>query len=474
MKNEQLPVAIIGGGPVGLAAAAHLLDRGEEPIVFEAGPEPAYAIKQWQHVRLFSPWEFNVDQAAAQLLEEHGWSAPDPEKLPTGREFREHYLLPLAQLPELKSRIRLESKVTAVSRKHWDKVKDSHRQEEPYLLTIQQSDGSEYITEAKAVMDSSGTWFNPNPVGSSGIPAPGERKYQQYIQYGIPDVLDEYRERYLGREVAVVGSGHSAMQVVLDLIKLQDVDPDTRVHWIMRSQNLAKVFGGGENDQLEARGELGSRAQRAVQAGRVVIHTPFLLQRIQSSESSLRELTVIGDTEQGEQRIRVDRIVGTTGFRPDLQMIREVRTSIDPAIEAVADLAPLIDPNVHSCGTVPPHGVNELKHPDENFFLAGIKSYGRAPNFLLATGYEQVRSIAAYLTGDQEAAERIELHLPETGVCSSDFILDSDAGACCSTSVTTDDKKETASGCCSPQTEDSGCCGPVAESETLNTETGCC
>jgi thioredoxin reductase len=409
-----------------------------------------------------------------QFLEEHGWNAPDPKHLPTGREFRERYLLPLANLPELKSRIRLESKVTAVSRQHWDKVKDSNRQEEPYLLTVQQSDGSEYLIEAKAVIDSSGTWFNPNPVGSSGIPAAGEKAYQKYIQYGIPNVLETDRERYAGKEVAVVGNGHSAMQVVLDLIKLQEVDSDTRVHWIMRSRNLAKVFGGGENDQLEARGELGTRAREAVDTGRVVLHTPFLLQRIEKAEHSEQVMTLVGDSDGTVKRIDVDRIIGTTGFRPDLQMIREVRTAIDPAIEAVADLAPLIDPNVHSCGSVPPHGVSDLKHPDENFFLAGIKSYGRAPNFLLATGYEQVRSIAAYLTGDLEAAERIELHLPETGVCSTDFILDSDAGACCSTSVTTDDKKETASGCCSPQTEDSGCCGPVAESETLNTETGCC
>jgi hypothetical protein len=210
------------------------------------------------------------------------------------------------------------------------------------------------------------------------------------------------------------------MQIVLDLIKLQDEAPTTKIHWIMRSDNLAKVFGGGKNDQLEARGALGLRARKAIDHGRIVLHSPFLLKRIEGTQTSDHPMKVIGEFDQSSYGFEVDRIIGTTGFRPDLKMIREVRTSIDPAIEAVADLAPLIDPNVHSCGTVPPHGVNELKHPDENFFIAGIKSYGRAPNFLLATGYEQVRSIAAYLTGDQNAAERIELHLPETGVCSTD------------------------------------------------------
>jgi hypothetical protein len=83
-------------------------------------------------------------------------------------------------------------------------------------------------------------------------------------------------------------------------------------------------------------------------------------------------------------------------------------------------LGPLIDPEFHSCGTVPPHGAALLAHPDEDFYIVGMKSYGRAPTFLLATGYEQVRSVAAALAGDQEAADTVQLELPETGVCSSD------------------------------------------------------
>lgn len=452
-------VAIIGAGPVGLAAASHLLERGEEPVVFETGSEPAYAIKQWQHVRLFSTWEFNIDQAARRLLGDAGWSAPPQNTLPTGKEFREQYLLPLASLPGMSSRIRLDSKVTAVSRKNWDKVKNINREDYPYLLTIEQSDGKEYQFEAKAVIDSSGTWFNPNPVGSSGIPAPGEKANQEFITYGIPDVQGTHRSTYAGKEVAVIGSGHSAMQVVLDLLKLEKDHPETKVHWIMRSANLDRVFGGGEDDQLEARGELGIQARKAIGRGLVEIHAPYLLQRIDRLEEGEHNLQLTGDLKGTLKTIDVDQVVGTTGFRPNLEMIREVRTAIDPAIESVADLAPLIDPNVHSCGSVPPHGVNELKHPDENFFIAGIKSYGRAPNFLLATGYEQVRSIAAYLADDFEAADRIELNLPETGVCTTDFILD------------TGDRDK---GCCGGPAADNDdtCCVKDAEAKT-NGEAGC-
>jgi hypothetical protein len=115
----------------------------------------------------------------------------------------------------------------------------------------------------------------------------------------------------------------------------------------------------------------------------------------------------------------VDQIVVATGFRPDLAPIRELRVALDPILEAPPALAPLIDPNLHSCGTVPPHGVVELSHPEPGFYIAGSKSYGRAPTFLMATGYEQVRSIVAEIAGDHEAARRVELVLPETGVCST-------------------------------------------------------
>jgi hypothetical protein len=116
----------------------------------------------------------------------------------------------------------------------------------------------------------------------------------------------------------------------------------------------------------------------------------------------------------------VDEIVAATGFRPDLSLLGELRTSLDPALESPVALAPLIDPNVHSCGTVPPHGVDELSHPEPDLYIVGMKSYGRAPTFLTLTGYEQVRSIVAALVGDWESAREVRLVLPGTGVCSVD------------------------------------------------------
>lgn len=93
--------------------------------------------------------------------------------------------------------------------------------------------------------------------------------------------------------------------------------------------------------------------------------------------------------------------------------------------------APLIDPNEHSCGTVGPHGARELVQDDPGFYLAGMKSYGRAPTFLMITGYEQVRSIAANIAGDREAAERVELKLSETGVCTRGGVEGGASFSCC-------------------------------------------
>ena len=118
----------------------------------------------------------------------------------------------------------------------------------------------------------------------------------------------------------------------------------------------------------------------------------------------------------GEREIVADEVIAATGFRPDLTLLGELRLDLDDRVEAARALAPLIDPNLHSCGSVPPHGVSSSP-PRAGVYIVGMKSYGRAPTFLLRTGYEQVRSVAAALAGDWEAARRVELVLPETGVC---------------------------------------------------------
>ena len=230
------------------------------------------------------------------------------------------------------------------------------------------------------------------------------------------------RQRYAGRRVLVVGSGHSAFNVLLDLVALAGVSEATRITWAIRRADVGQMYGGGAVDALPARGQLGARLQTAVADGHVRLVTSFRTASVRRSHAGV-SVTSVDDVVLGP----FDEVIAATGFRPDLTLTHELRLDLDPAVESPRMLAPLIDPNVHSCGTVPPHGVEELSHPESGFYTVGMKSYGRAPTFLMLTGYEQVRSVVAALVGDLEAARRVELTLPETGVCSST------AGSQCST-----------------------------------------
>jgi thioredoxin reductase len=414
MIDEKLPVAVIGAGPIGLAAAVHLLERGETPIVFEAGDAVAHSIRQWGHVSMFSPWEFNVDRAAASLLERVGWRHPPKGEIPTGGELVARYLEPLASHPMLRPHIHLRARVIAVTRKGYDKMRTAGRAERPFVLRVQGQTGHERIVEARAVIDASGTWTSPNPAGADGLAAIGERDAADGIFYGIPDVLGADRRRYDGKSVAVIGSGNSALNALIELAALKREAPNTRLTWIMRRETVAAAFSGEEADALPARGALGIEARAIVESGAVRVISPFRVGQIERHSDN--SLSIFGDHGNPKERVDADQIIVATGFRPDFSFLREIRLTVDPWLECSGAIGPLVDPNVHSLGTVRPHGAKELTHAEPGFYIAGMKSYGRAPTFLLATGHEQVRSIAAALAGDAEAAAHVELELPEAGV----------------------------------------------------------
>ena len=412
------PVAVIGTGPVGLAAAAHLAQRGIPFEVFEASAQVAANFQSYRQVRLFSPWRYNVDRAARELLVATGWQAPDEDLLPTAGELVDSYLEPLAQSHTLAPHIHYATRVIAISRMGFDKAKTAGREHADFVLRLQTRDGLRE-QRARAVIDASGTWSQPNPLGSHGLPAIGEVEAQERIVYGMPDILGADRARYAGRKVLVAGAGHSAAGNLLALATLAQQAPGTRLAWAVRGKDLRRLFGGGENDGLPARGELGLRLRQLVEQGQVEMHLGFGICEIVRTSDGLR---ILADDTQLPAIAGIDQIVAATGSRPDLSITRELRLRLDPALESSEALAPLIDPNVHSCGTVRPHGHRELAHPETNFYVIGAKSYGRAPNFLMATGYEQARSVVAALAGDLRAADHVQLELPETGVCSSDFI----------------------------------------------------
>jgi thioredoxin reductase len=432
-RLQGLPVAIIGAGPIGLAMAANLVDRGIDFVLLEAGDRIGASVEQWGHIRLFSPWKHLVDPVSRRLLAETGWTEPPAGSLPTGAELVGSFLTPLADLPAIAARTRLGVTVTDVTREGMDRTRTKGRAQTPFLLRVQTADGVEELT-ARAVIDASGTYRTPNSLGSSGLDPLGLPEVADLVSHALPDVLGRERGAFAGRHTVVVGAGHSAANTLLNLAALAEKEPGTRITWLIRNATAARVTTSPD-DELQARASIGARVDALVAAGRIELVDRFEIVRLARSarDAAGREASGVGITGRrgdGLDTIDADRIVNATGFRPNLEMLREIRLELDDIVEAPKRLAPLIDPNVHSCGTVEPHGFAELTQPERDFFIVGMKSYGRAPTFLLATGYEQVRSISAWLAGDAAAARNVELVLPATGVCSTDAAVATGSNCC--------------------------------------------
>jgi hypothetical protein len=330
-------------------------------------------------------------------------------------------------MPALASRIRLNTRVVAVARHDLDKVRSPGRDQLPFL--VRDHHGQFRDLRARAVLDASGTWTQPNPLGASGLPALGEPDARARIVYGLPDILGRDRGRYAGRRTVVVGAGHSAATSLLALAELQQQTPGTEAVWAVRSATQRPLVGKGsaEADELPARGRLATDLAALVQAGRIELVTGL---RIRTVEPAGGRVRLVGDQLHHQDlasahrvSVEADQVVAATGFRPDHAIAAELRLALEPALESAAALGPLIDPNVHTCGTVPAHGIAELAHPEPGYVIVGIKSYGRAPTFLLATGYQQVRSVVAALAGDHASATRRDQGPPAAAVCATNRAL---------------------------------------------------
>ena len=201
--------------------------------------------------------------------------------------------------------------------------------------------------------------------------------------------------------------------------------PRREITWAIRRPALGQLLGGARQDQLEERGKLGARVRALLDEGRLELVTGF---RHRSRRRRRRR------RRRERRRSRpgaVDEIIAATGFRPDWSILSEVRLDLDPAVESPRALAPLIDPNVHSCGTVPPHGAEELKQPDAQPLRhrhEELRPRADVPDA------DRLRAGALRRQRDRRrlgAARRVELVLPETGVCSLDGPAAEDAAGCC-------------------------------------------
>ncbi|MDO2934115.1 FAD-dependent oxidoreductase [Paeniglutamicibacter sulfureus] len=467
--NQNYPVIIIGAGPIGLAAAAHLIERHQDVRILESGTSAGAAIQDWGHIKLFSTWKYNIDAASRRLLETPtdtyagDWEAPRETRLPSGADMVSEYLEPLAAHPALAPNISYGHCVTHVTRiqadgKSVDKTRTNGREDALFLVRTQTATGTEDLL-GRAVIDASGTWGTSNPVGRSGIEAIGETQARSagFITSPLPDPLGTDKEAFAGKTILVLGAGHSAANTLISLGRLRQQHPDTTILWGLRGEaNPVKLYGGGAADELPARGQLGTSLRRFVENGDITILENVSVSALDTGEKLTLNLS------DGRSLV-VDLLVPATGFRPDLAMLSELRLDLDAIVEAPSALGPLIDPEFHSCGTVTAHGERVLAHPETDFYIVGMKSYGRAPTFLMATGYEQVRSIAASLAGDRAAADNVELQLPETGVCSTDL-----GGSCDAPAV-----GEPAAACGITEPAPDSCCGTPEPAAELTAD-ACC
>ncbi|MCM0618734.1 NAD(P)-binding domain-containing protein [Nocardioides bruguierae] len=433
IPTHQLPLVVVGAGPIGLAAAAHAVERGLPTVVLEQG-EVGGAVLGWGHVRLFSPWSELVDPAARRLLEAAGWTAPDPDAVPDGRTWVREFLAPLARaLVDAGVDLRTGARVEGVAREGRDLLVAGGREDVPFAVHVVTVAGHEETLRAAAVVDCSGTAGRPNPLGADGWPVPGERAHADAVIYAVPDVEDPaVIARLAGTHVVVAGAGASAQNALVALGRLATTHPGTRVTWLLRRGDTSRAFGGGEADELENRGRLGEAARSAAGSEVVTTVTGFRTAALEQADDGRLSLVSVDGTRVGD----VDHVVAVTGFRPDHSWLEQVHLDLDPELGCPRGLAVEIHPAHHSCGTVAPHGAALLRQPEGALYLAGMKSYGRAPSFLALTGFEQVRSIVAEVAGDHEAAAAVELVLPETGVCGAAPAFDgAPAASCCGPSV---------------------------------------
>ena len=385
-------VAILGAGPVGLDAALAAVDAGLSFTLYEAGSSVGRNVADWGHVRLFTPWSLNVSPRMRRHLAAAGRGpGVDPEACPTGSEFVDRLLEPVAGLPAVSSRIELGARVVAVGRKgllKHESIGGGEREQRPFRLLVERS-ASRVIESADTVLDCTGTWGHPNAVGDGGIPAPGEEDLDGSLIRRIPDLPAE-GELWEGSTL-LVGAGHSAQTAACALAALAGERPGTRIVWALRDEDPAWTIDG---DPLSGRLELSRRAEAlargespAVEVRRGVAIESFA-RRGDRIEVTLRH------ADETTETVSVDRVLALTGNVGDHTLYRELQIHECYATSGPMKLsAALLGASSADCLDQESHGVDTLRNPEPRFFILGSKSYGRNNTFLMRVGWDQVDEV---------------------------------------------------------------------------------
>ena len=396
MEHDRQHVAIVGAGPSGLEAALACVDSGRPFTVYEASPRVAGNVRAWGHVALFTPWDMVVSPRMARHLDAAGLEVPSGDGVPTGAELVERLLDPVATLPSLASHVRLGARVVTIGRqglrKH-EEIATSERGNRPFRLLIDTPAGEEVAT-AEVVLDCTGTYHNANPLGDGGIPAPGERALGGDIVRQLPDFEAE-ADRWTGRRVLLAGAGASAQTAARSLAALVEDDDSGEVVWVVRDES--PTWGAVADDPLPARASLVAEAERLAAGGhpRVTVHTGVEVERLERRNGRIGvTLRNGGDPEE----VVVDRVLALTGYVGDHDLYRQLQVHECYATAAPIELsAALLGSAAGDCLDQVSHGPDVLRNPEPNFFILGMKSYGRVNQYLMRIGWEQVDDVFSLL-----------------------------------------------------------------------------
>jgi len=385
---------IIGAGSMGFETALRALDRGFEVTMFEAG-RIGENICQWQHVRFFSPFGMNISPRLRQSLA--GNKLPADDAILTGSEFVEAVLQPLSRLPEFIGKIHCGQRVVSIARAGLGKIGlPNHplRTERAFRILTEDAEGREKIFEADLVFDASGVYGQPNWAGSSGIPAIGERQLGNRIVRHLRDYNGSEFERYAGKRVLLIGHGHSAAHAIMALNQIAQQAPATQVIWAVRTDRTKPILDI-PNDPLPERASIASSANAIAQnpPKNVKVLRRAALEALLDTQQSLKvKLKVWRNFEEFE----TDEIIALTGYRPNLEMLRELSAEFSGISEGVSGLYRALT-NITDCLAKIDVKPQALQTGEPNFFVVGIKSYGRNSGFLLKSGVDQLEAIFSML-----------------------------------------------------------------------------